>query len=232
MKENSRCSILFHLLVPGGKWQTVISSPVSSASLCSSSFQRRTLAPLLPPESAVISNLPALGYAAVPIDSHHRRMLWAAKAAVSIHAHADPARVLRHIVNSVGSRAPEFRNHEIVHPHLLGSALRSQFPATVLEVAHQLFLLGIHGNDRLAVGLKFPNLAADMVKLRVPIRVSRSLQGLAIGLQAVVTRMQKFCHHAMARVVPCALEFGGQLPHALASPPQRRLRVTASHRTD
>ena len=24
MKLNSRCSILFHLLVPGGKWQTVI----------------------------------------------------------------------------------------------------------------------------------------------------------------------------------------------------------------
>ena len=22
MKENNRCSILFHLLVPGGKWQT------------------------------------------------------------------------------------------------------------------------------------------------------------------------------------------------------------------
>ena len=29
--ENSRCSILFHLLVPGGKWQTVISRPVSAA---------------------------------------------------------------------------------------------------------------------------------------------------------------------------------------------------------
>ena len=28
MKENSRCSILFHLLVPGGKWQTEIFSPV------------------------------------------------------------------------------------------------------------------------------------------------------------------------------------------------------------
>ena len=24
MKANSRCSILFHLLVPGGRWQTVI----------------------------------------------------------------------------------------------------------------------------------------------------------------------------------------------------------------
>jgi hypothetical protein len=31
MKQNRRCSILFHLLVPGGKWQTVIVSLIASA---------------------------------------------------------------------------------------------------------------------------------------------------------------------------------------------------------
>jgi hypothetical protein len=31
MKENKRCSILFHLLVPGGKWHTEMCKPVSSA---------------------------------------------------------------------------------------------------------------------------------------------------------------------------------------------------------
>ena len=31
MWQNSWCSILFHLLVPGGKWQTSMTSPVSSA---------------------------------------------------------------------------------------------------------------------------------------------------------------------------------------------------------
>ena len=34
MNEKRRCSILFHLLVPGGKWQTVIGSLSSSASFC------------------------------------------------------------------------------------------------------------------------------------------------------------------------------------------------------
>src|SRR3954462_16020614 len=29
--ENRRCSILFHLLVPGGKWRTVIVSPAARA---------------------------------------------------------------------------------------------------------------------------------------------------------------------------------------------------------
>jgi hypothetical protein len=42
------------LLVPGGKCATVMDSPVSSASLCNSVFHRRTRAPLLPPQSAVI----------------------------------------------------------------------------------------------------------------------------------------------------------------------------------
>ena len=41
MWENSRCSILFHLEVPGGKWQTVISRPVSAARAASSAFQAR-----------------------------------------------------------------------------------------------------------------------------------------------------------------------------------------------
>ena len=61
MYENRRCSILFYLLVPGGKWQTVIVSPVASASRWSSHFHRRTLAPLLPPLSAVMSKDRALG---------------------------------------------------------------------------------------------------------------------------------------------------------------------------
>ncbi len=34
MKLNSRCSILFHFEVPGGKWQTAICRPVLSASFC------------------------------------------------------------------------------------------------------------------------------------------------------------------------------------------------------
>src|SRR5229473_2778653 len=83
IKENRRCSILFHLLVPGGKWQTEISSLVSSASFCNSSFHNRTRDPLLPPLSAVIKSRRASGYASRPIMLHHRRMLSTANADVS-----------------------------------------------------------------------------------------------------------------------------------------------------
>ena len=51
MNENSRCSILFHLLVPGGKWQTEITSPLSVLKFWSSVFHSLTRAPLLPPLS-------------------------------------------------------------------------------------------------------------------------------------------------------------------------------------
>lgn len=61
MWENSRCSILFHFDVPGGKWQTVISSPVSTARAATSAFHTRVRQLLEPPASAVISSRLACG---------------------------------------------------------------------------------------------------------------------------------------------------------------------------
>src|SRR6202007_2163039 len=83
MKANRRCSTLFHLLVPGGIWQTVIGSLSSLANFCSSIFHNRTRHPLLPPASAVINRRLALGYRFFPITFHHRRIALIAKHAVS-----------------------------------------------------------------------------------------------------------------------------------------------------
>jgi hypothetical protein len=41
MKLNRRCSILFHLEVPGGRWHTVIITPMVAARAASSVFQAR-----------------------------------------------------------------------------------------------------------------------------------------------------------------------------------------------
>src|SRR6201989_1528526 len=38
MNENRRCSILFHLLVPGGRWLTTMSRSSSLASFCQFAF--------------------------------------------------------------------------------------------------------------------------------------------------------------------------------------------------
>ena len=53
MWQNSRCSILFHLLVPGGKWQTAIRRPVSAARTASWSFHVWCRQSLQPPASQV-----------------------------------------------------------------------------------------------------------------------------------------------------------------------------------
>jgi len=52
MKEKRRCSILFHLRVPGGRWLTTMSRPSWLASFCNSRFHSRTREPLLPPPPA------------------------------------------------------------------------------------------------------------------------------------------------------------------------------------
>jgi hypothetical protein len=83
MWENSRCSALFHFGVPGGKWQTVTSSPVSTASAARSAFQARVRQPLEPPAPAVMNSRRACGYSACPAAFHQRRTDSTANAAVS-----------------------------------------------------------------------------------------------------------------------------------------------------
>ena len=61
MNEKSRCSTLFHLLVPGGKWYAAIPSCVSFAHRCSSSFHTPRRQPLLPPAFAVMKIWVAFG---------------------------------------------------------------------------------------------------------------------------------------------------------------------------
>src|SRR3954451_2319984 len=83
MWQNIRCSILFHLLVPEGKWHTLTFNPVSLASSCNATFHRRLRLPLLPPPSAVIRTRSARGYDRWPISDHQRRIDSTAKRAVS-----------------------------------------------------------------------------------------------------------------------------------------------------
>src|SRR3954464_5616424 len=53
MWQNTRCSIFFHLLLPGGGRQTSATTPPPSAHRCNSTFHNRQREPLLPSLSAV-----------------------------------------------------------------------------------------------------------------------------------------------------------------------------------
>ena len=83
MYENSLCSILFHLLVAGGRWFIVMLSPVSSANCCNSFFHSRFLTPFDPPPSDVIRISCLLGYSIFPSLFHHRLIDSTANEAVS-----------------------------------------------------------------------------------------------------------------------------------------------------
>src|SRR6516165_4132880 len=52
--------------------------------------------------------------------------------------------------------------------------------------------------------------------------------GLAVALQAVARRVEQLGHQGAARLVPLLLQCLGQMPHALAGPPQRRLGIAAA----
>src|SRR5665213_1311042 len=83
INENSLCSILFHLLVPGGKWHTLTSNPVSLANCCNSVFHNLLRELLLPPPSAVISIFFAAPNFSFPYPSHQFLTVATAKPAVS-----------------------------------------------------------------------------------------------------------------------------------------------------
>jgi len=65
-----------------------------------------------------------------------------------------------------------------------GSPLRAPFPAGRRQLPEVLFLLRIHADDRLSVGLVGFDLLIDVLKLRVAVGVLRSLQCLGRSLQA------------------------------------------------
>ena len=162
MKANSRCSILFHLLVPGGRWQTVIESQFVGEAL---QFAFPEFHPGAVAAAAVGRDRQTAGLgiarqaqllppAPDTLDREGRR--------IGIDADADPAMVGGDVVDSIGRHLAQFGDLEIMHPHRFGLTLRTQLPAGVLEVANKLFFLRVDRNRRLASRDRGFHLAVDI----------------------------------------------------------------------
>src|SRR6202042_1522643 len=146
---------------------------------------------------------------------------------VVVDADRDPARVGRHIINSIRHGAAEFLDQKVVHAHLFRIALATPFPAGVLEIADQFLLLGIDGYDRLVLADgRFHGLVDDP-ELRVPVGIVGALARLAVGLQAELLLLQQFANHRVADLVPKLAQFVRKAAQALAGPAQRRHRIAA-----
>ena len=83
MRENSRCSILFHFEVPGGKWQQVISSPVSAGQVRQPGLPGPGPVAVGPAGVGGDQQPPRAGVVFRPRPCHQRRIDSTANAAVS-----------------------------------------------------------------------------------------------------------------------------------------------------
>jgi hypothetical protein len=97
---------------------------------------------------------------------------------VVIHPNADPNVVSRQVIDPVWHRSPQLLDQKVVHPHLFWLSFRSPLAATILEVADQLFFLGVDRDDRLLPSQCGADQLVDIAKLRIPIRMAFALSRL------------------------------------------------------
>src|SRR5439155_22740383 len=98
---------------------------------------------------------------------------------VVVDADTDPADVGPQIVDPVGNGAPQLRLHKVVDLYRLRLPVGAPLSSGVLEVAHELFLLGIDGDRRLALAEVRPDARGDVFELGVAIGVPGALDRLA-----------------------------------------------------
>jgi hypothetical protein len=77
-----------------------------------------------------------------------------------------------------------------VHLDGFGLALRMPFTAAILVFPHLFLLFRVHRDRRLTVLQERRRPGIDMLKLRIAIRVRRTLFRLAVRLQAVFLLVQ------------------------------------------
>jgi hypothetical protein len=84
---------------------------------------------------------------------------------------AHPALVRPQVIDAVGGCLPQLGVGKVMNPHRLRLSLWLPFPPSVVEVPHQLFLLGVYGDHRLLCVQKPLHLRRDVLELGVPLRV-------------------------------------------------------------
>src|SRR6185436_17396082 len=130
------------------------------------------------------------------------------------------------IINPVWNGLAQGFISKIMHPDAGGLPVATPFASGVLEVAHQLFLLGIHRDGRQPARLKGRDRRRDILELCVTIRMLATLTGLTVGLQAVAQLMQQVCDFLPFDVKALFLQLCRQAAHAFTGPAQGRLRIS------
>lgn len=102
---------------------------------------------------------------------------------VVIGADTDPAGVRGDIVNPVRDRlARSLPVKEVMGPDLGRQSFRMPLTASVLLLADQLLLLGVHTDHRIAGTHMLLGPVVDVLELGIPVGVLPAFEGLAVGL--------------------------------------------------
>ena len=97
---------------------------------------------------------------------------------VVVAAHAHPRFIPRHVVDATRNRFADRVPREIVDAHRFGGAGRLPFAARILEIPNQFLLLRVDRDHGLPATEQRRGGRADVLELRVPIRMRRALLGL------------------------------------------------------
>src|SRR6266536_4218223 len=152
---------------------------------------------------------------------------------VVVGADVDEAVVRRDIVDAVRDRLADGVVGKVVDVDQLGLALRLPVPPGILEVADQLLLLGIDGDERHATVEAVLRLLVDVLELRIAIGMLGALDGLARRLEAVAVGPQQAGHGLVADAEAIRREhLRRERARALGRPAQRRFWVATRDRVD
>jgi hypothetical protein len=151
---------------------------------------------------------------------------------VVIDSDAHPALVPSQVVDPTGDHLAEVLVREVIDAGPFGPPLRLPFPARILEIPDQLLLLRVHRHHGLTPLLEGDHLTVDVPELGIPIGVGATPPSLAKGLEAVAQFVQEDGHGLVAHPMPLSGQRLGEVPGALAGPPQGGLRVPTGRRFD
>src|SRR4029077_2457189 len=159
---------------------------------------------------------------------------------VGVDADVDPALVVGDVVvrqaltmrDAIGRDFAEFRDLEGMHPNRFGLAFGTQLLAAILEVADQLFLLGVDGDGGGTRRDGCLDRRIDVLELRVAIRMARALAGFPVGLAAVFQLPQQHANQLLAHLEALAAQRLGNVPLAAADPAQRRFGIPTDRTID
>jgi hypothetical protein len=102
-----------------------------------------------------------------------------------VDPHADPPRVVGHVVDAVGDCLAQFLIREVVDANLLRPPLGLPLAAAIAKIPHQFLLLRIDRDHRLPTLLEPRGLRVDELERGVTVGMLTAFPRLTVGLQAV-----------------------------------------------